>query len=151
LKLKSSGNLIFCIESAPVSKARHRTTKSGRTYNIQTQVEAALRWEIKTQLPDDFKIIAGPVKVTVSAHFKRPRSHWGTGRNEGKLKSSAPEWCMSAKDIDNIQKIVLDVMNDLVYKDDRQVVELRGYKHWVSKPDRFGRLSGFMIIEIEEL
>ena len=37
-------------------------------------------------------------------------------------------------DLDNIAKIVLDSLNGLAYKDDRQVVSLKIEKHYADKP-----------------
>ncbi len=144
-------NITFVIEGEPISKARHRSTRQGRMYSAQTKIEAATKWQMQQQLPDEFKILDGPLSCRVAAHFQRPKSHWGTGRNAGVLKKSAPEFCLNSKDVDNVGKIFLDCMSGLIYKDDRQITELRCTKTWVNGEDRFGRISGFTVIEVETI
>ena len=39
--------------------------------------------------------ITGPVRLEIVFLFPRPKSHFGTGRNASKLKSSAPVHCIS--------------------------------------------------------
>jgi len=128
---KKSLHLYFYGE--PISKARHRSTRGGRMYSPQTEVEAAFRWELKRKLPENYKPSLSPFKIKVIAVFARPKSHYGTGRNSGKLKASAPKFCTNAKDADNILKFVCDAMNMIVYKDDRQGIEMCCEKHWADK------------------
>jgi Holliday junction resolvase RusA-like endonuclease len=56
----------------------------------------------------------------------RPRSHYGTGRNAGKPKPSAPRY--PHPDIDNYIKAALDAMNGTVYRDDKLIIDLSARK-----------------------
>ena len=57
--------------------------------------------------------LSGPVAIMLSFIFKRPKGHFGTGRNADVLKVGAPEWHTSKPDVDNLAKAVLDVFVDI--------------------------------------
>jgi len=122
--------LMIRINGAPIAKSRHRTTRTGRTYWTQGKEQTAVQWEMIRQLPGGFIPLGGPLSVNITAAFKRPAKHFGTGRNAMTLNGSAPNHCMCRKDVDNISKFYLDAMNRIVYDDDRQVVDLSVRKLW---------------------
>ena len=62
-----------------------------------------------------------PLRVDMVFVFERPKGHFGTGRNAGKLKASAPKFYAVKPDYDNNCKFTLDAMNSAVYKDDAQI------------------------------
>jgi len=67
--------------------------------------------------------LIGPLKVDITVYFPRPESHYGTGRNAGKLKASAPKYNTGKPDRDNLDKAILDAMTDSGFiRDDKQVV-----------------------------
>ena len=86
-----------------------------------------------------------PVRVDMVFVLPRPKSHFGTGRNAGKLKQSAPTYPKSRPDIDNYCKWVLDCINGTggVWKDDSQVVSMSATKIYGEQPET--------IIEIAEV
>ena len=120
--------LSFTLFGEPIARARHRVA-NGRMYNPQSAEDAGHIWEIRRQLKEQthegFRPIDKntPLAFEMQAYFARPKYHYGTGRNEGKLKTSAPEYPhLNSKDFDNIVKRVCDLMNAIVYIDDRQIV-----------------------------
>ena len=75
--------------------------------------------------------IAGPVNIRVVFCFKRPASHFGTGRNEDILKDSAPSQHTQKPDLDNLIKHVKDCGTKAkLWKDDCQVIFIRASKTW---------------------
>jgi len=71
----------------------------------------------------------GAVVVALDFQFKRPLSHYGTGRNEGQLKDSSPTYKTSAPDIDKLCRAVLDGLAQCgVLRNDAQVVSLMAKK-----------------------
>lgn len=77
----------------------------------------------------------GPVSVDIMFLFDRPQSHYGTGRNAGMLKLSAPAFPVTAADVDKLSRAILDGLTTArVFKDDKQVVELRAVKVYVARP-----------------
>ena len=61
----------------------------------------------------------------------RPQGHYGTGRNEGKLKESAPRYLSKTPDTLKLGRAIEDAITGVIWRDDSQVVE-----HYLSK--RFG-------------
>jgi crossover junction endodeoxyribonuclease RusA len=75
-----------------------------------------------------------PVTVDIRFSFARPASHFGTGKNAGQVKASAPPFpsSHSVGDIDKCARAILDALTDAgVFADDSQVVELDARKVWV--------------------
>ena len=65
--------------------------------------------------------IEGRVKVSIIAYFKIPK---GTNKKNEKLMLNGIISPTKKPDIDNIEKIVLDAMNTLAFKDDNQITKL---------------------------
>jgi Holliday junction resolvase RusA-like endonuclease len=67
----------------------------------------------------------GPLRLTLVFIFVRPKCHFGTGRNEDKLKPSAPEWFghVTKPDTLKVTRGVEDALTGVVWKDDCQVVQ----------------------------
>ena len=59
--------------------------------------------------------ITGPCRVDITWVFARPLAHFGTGKNEGKLKSTAPHWHIQKPDRDNADKTILDTLTELEF------------------------------------
>ena len=68
------------------------------------------------------------VVVTLSFYFQRPRGHYGTGRNAGTLKASAPAAMTTKPDVDKLARAALDALTGVVVADDRQVFALHARK-----------------------
>jgi Holliday junction resolvase RusA-like endonuclease len=78
--------------------------------------------------------LSAPVIVDIRFTFARPNSHYGVGKNAGKVKGGAPPFPSSrnAGDIDKCARAILDALTDAgVFADDSQVVELDARKVWV--------------------
>jgi Holliday junction resolvase RusA-like endonuclease len=78
---------------------------------------------------DCFAMLGGPVGLDITFLMPRPKGHYGTGRNAGVLKDSAPKRPTTKPDIDKLMRSTLDALRDVgVYVDDSQVVTLTGRK-----------------------
>jgi Holliday junction resolvase RusA-like endonuclease len=64
-----------------------------------------------------------PLAMKCRFVFKRPRSHFGTGRNSGKVRLSARR-TPGRPDIDKLARTVMDALTGILYIDDSQVVTL---------------------------
>lgn len=63
--------------------------------------------------------------VQVTFYFTRPESHFGTGRNAGVIKDSAPLYPeRTGGDVDKLARAVLDSLTGIVWKDDKRIVTL---------------------------
>lgn len=75
--------------------------------------------------------LAGPVGLEVYFHFPRPKGHYGTGRNAGKLKASAPLRPAVAPDLSKLIRSTEDALTEAgVWRDDALVVHVSAGKFY---------------------
>ncbi|MET7477951.1 RusA family crossover junction endodeoxyribonuclease [Streptomyces sp. NPDC005648] len=73
-----------------------------------------------------------PVWVDVQFSLRRPKGHYGTGRNAGQLKASAPAYPTSKPDLDKLVRSTQDALKDAgVLADDSTVASLSASKVYV--------------------
>ena len=126
----------FFWEAKPATLERARKSwKSNRLY-----IPAATRKAKKEMVAGIVEEMNNPsepiygkgVPVVVEARFYMPRPNYDfKGNKRGfwyQLKKNVPCCRPHTPDIDNLLKFALDVMNGLVYADDRQVVKAVAYK-----------------------
>lgn len=77
-------------------------------------------------------MLDGPVSVTVDFYLPRPKAHYGTGRNAGALKPSAPAEHLTMPDLDKLTRAVGDALTRLAWRDDSQIVAWHAYKHYAT-------------------
>ncbi len=124
------------IPGNPIAKKRPRFVKRGnfaRTYNEQQTEEGKFIANVLQQI-EGHEPYTGPVQMECVFCFKRPKYHYGTGKNSASLKSSAPEFPIKKPDIDNCEKFVLDCLNDIVFQDDALVVKTTASKIYGERP-----------------
>jgi crossover junction endodeoxyribonuclease RusA len=76
--------------------------------------------------------LPGPLELDVAFMFGRPKSHYRTGRNAGRLKPSAPIYCDKRPDLDKLLRAIGDAITGIVVVDDAAIVELRARKAYGS-------------------
>ena len=76
--------------------------------------------------------LAAAVELDVAFVFARPPSQYGTGRNAGRLKPSAPIYRDKQPDLDKLVRAVGDALTGIVVVDDARIVELRARKFYGS-------------------
>lgn len=126
----------------PIAKQRHKdfvkVLKNGKhfrgRYNPQKKIADEFSSILLNQLPVDFKPIQGPLFVQLWYGLKRPKAHYGTGRNKGKLKASAPKYPGKKPDIDNYEKFIYDCLSGVVIRDDSQICSCRHDKRYSEIP-----------------
>jgi Holliday junction resolvase RusA-like endonuclease len=67
----------------------------------------------------------GPLSVAMTFTFLRPKGHYGTGRNAGAVKASAPIRPATIPDLSKLIRSTEDALTKLVWADDARVVEYR--------------------------
>ena len=92
--------------------------KGKRLKTFQESLREEMR-ECKPDLP-----VRGPVAVSIEIVMRRPKSHYGTGRNSATLKPSAPEFCITKPDADKVLRAVLDCGTGIWWRDDSQVCHM---------------------------
>ena len=121
------------IPGVPIAKARPRFVRVGkfvRTYDIQ-ETEAG-KWLLfaKNHITG---MLTGPVRLKCEFIFPRPKGHYGTGRNSGKLKPSAPAEHTKKPDVSNLIKFPEDILNGIAWHDDSQIIRIEAKKRYVEE------------------
>jgi Holliday junction resolvase RusA-like endonuclease len=81
----------------------------------------------------------GPLELTATFVFNRPRSHYRTGKNAHLLRDDAPEYVSRTPDIDKTLRSTLDGITDAgIWKDDAQVVKVTAAKRYASEGEAPG-------------
>lgn len=68
-------------------------------------------------------LLEGPVQATVMFYMPRPKGHFGSGTNSGKLKALAPRFPISKPDTTKLWRSTEDACTGILWKDDAQVVD----------------------------
>jgi Holliday junction resolvase RusA-like endonuclease len=89
--------------------------------------------KIAAQSAYDGPLITEPISVTFQFFMPRPAGHYGTGKNESKLRASAPAFPKSKPDVLKLARGVEDALSGIIYKDDAQIVVEHLYKSFTSE------------------
>lgn len=128
----------FTVDGTPVPQGSKRVVPTARGHrSVETNERTLNPWRnavtgAAARAMGGRVPMAGPVRVDATFVHPRPRSHFGTGRNAGQLKSSAPVYCSTRPDVDKLLRAILDSITGVVVIDDGQVVELVARKHYGS-------------------
>ena len=82
--------LSFVVYGEPMPLQRHRVLRSGITYNPSSKLQEQFLDSCSTFLPDS--PLQGPLEARMVFYFKRPQSHYGTGKNKAVLKPGMDIW-----------------------------------------------------------
>jgi crossover junction endodeoxyribonuclease RusA len=130
----------FFIPGKPIAKGsthtmRHKYAKDpqGRAKLItrQTNADNQALWNAKIAFEVRKKIkrlTTGPVKLSMKYIFSRPKLHLNS-KDEIKEKFKNIDY-LKKPDIDKLNRCVLDALTGIVYRDDSQVNEISGSKHF---------------------
>lgn len=75
-------------------------------------------------------LLDGPLVARFTFFTPRPRGHFGTGRNAGTLKPSAPAFPTTRPDALKLARAVEDALTGVVWRDDALIVEEHLYKRY---------------------
>jgi len=94
----------FVYEGEPIPKGRPRTTRTGHTYTPKrtAEAEADLAKQFKAEVVGGPFPLSVPVEVVASFYTKSKTA-----------------------DLDNLLKLTLDALNEIAWKDDKQVVSIQ--------------------------
>lgn len=120
------------IPGDPIAKKRARFARKGRfvhVYSDQETEESKWIMQMREQL-NKYRfesgfgpIFKGPVEIKIIFWVRRPKSHYGTGKNYGIVKASTPKFPTGKPDIDNYVKFAMDCLNHCsIWPDDSYVV-----------------------------
>lgn len=122
-------NIYFIVYGIPKTLKRHRHTKSGHTYDPNTQDKEAFIAQaiaFKPEVP-----IKTAIALKLQFYFPRPKSHYNT---KNMLKENAPMVKMSKPDLTNLIKLVEDSFNGIFWVDDSQITNIVAMKSYSAAP-----------------
>lgn len=67
------------------------------------------------------ELLTGPIRLSMTFVMPRPKNHYGTGRNAGVLKPTAPYWHDKQPDRTKLLRSTEDALTKVIWKDDSQV------------------------------
>lgn len=112
----------------PVGKMR--AGRKGRvSYDPQEKLKEGCKWQVRSQYREE--PLGQPVVIDALFMMPIPKS---TSKVKQRAMLNGTYHHTVKPDVDNILKFYLDVLNNLVVKDDNQVVEVRARKIYSSKP-----------------
>jgi len=79
-------------------------------------------------------LLTGPVVLTLTFYVTRPKWHFGSGKNEGVLKSSAPRLPVVKPDVLKLARAVEDALTGVVWQDDSQITTETLMKRYSATP-----------------
>ena len=127
--------IYITVPGQPKSQKRHRHFKRESftgTYDPSADDKKSFLSYIADKAPKE--PLKGPIHLEIIFYMKRPKGHYGTGKNEEKVKDSAPSYHTSKPDVSNLVKFVEDAMNSIFWYDDSQIYLLRAEKNYHTKP-----------------
>lgn len=139
----------FFVPGEPVALKRHRHGRFGN-YDPSKNDKADFLAKAMAMLHRPAEPLDMPLSVKIKAYFTRPKSHYGTGKNSGKLKQTAPKYHTGRPDADNIGKFVLDALSSVYWRDDACIADLHVTKVYGPVATAVGDMPG-VNIEIRRL
>ena len=125
--------IIFTIPGTPVGKGRPKFARRGASVTTYTpEKTASYENLVKVKAEEAMvgrEVIAGAVAVTILL-FITPPASWS---NKKMLQALNHEIMPTTKpDIDNVIKGIFDAMNEIVWNDDKQVVDVTIRKRYAN-------------------
>ena len=139
--MDNSDTIKLVILGEPLAQKRHKHTsrdQSGkplpftRTYDPSKKDKYNIRQIAQLKAPP--RLLMGPIRVDCYFYFGYLKGHYGTGKNIGRLKDSAPYWKDTGKDRDNCDKLILDALTGVFFPNDSQVCAGEIKKKYSEKP-----------------
>lgn len=118
------------IPGKPIGKQRAKFGK-GFTYTPKETVEYENYVKLIFQRKYGQPNLTGQIKANIKVYFDIPKSISKVKKTEMLLNSVRPT---KKPDCDNIAKVILDSLNGITYKDDKQVVLLTVEKFYSDTP-----------------
>jgi len=116
-----------------VAKQRSRTSRNGHHYTPKQTIDFEQKVTDSWIAKYGGLTLRTPIAIEIKFFIKRPKSHYGTGRNSNKLKPTAPRYCVKKPDNDNVEKSIWDGLNKIAYTDDSMVYKNKTTKYWCGK------------------
>ncbi len=125
--------IAFYVPGTPCGKQRARVLKTGRSYTPAKTVayQAHVRGSAASDGATPDTPLDGPLEVSIAARMPIPKS-WSKAK---RAKAVAGTITPTGKpDLDNIAKAICDALNNVMWRDDGQIVSLKLSKVYHEAP-----------------
>ncbi|SHI65500.1 RusA family crossover junction endodeoxyribonuclease [Streptomyces sp. 3214.6] len=129
--------LHLTVYGTPAPQGSKNRNAAGALYESSAKVRP-WRQDVKTAALDAllhdeaWVALSGAVWLDVQFSLRRPKHHFGTGKNAGLLKASAPPYPTGTPDLDKLVRSTQDALKDAgVLADDSVVATLSASKVYV--------------------
>lgn len=132
--------LVARVHGIPAPQGSKRHVGGGRMIESSKKVgpwREAVKAAVLTATGRRPTTVDGPVRVGITFILPRPKGHYGTGRNAGRVRTSAPAEPTTKPDLDKLLRSTLDALTDVgAIRDDAQVVRIEAAKvySWPEEP-----------------
>jgi Holliday junction resolvase RusA-like endonuclease len=126
----------FIIYGTPIPWKRPVGTKI--RYDTQSKEKEQIRWQLSSNF--NSKPISTPIRVDIILYFPIPK---GTSTIRKKQMLNNEMYHIKRPDADNCAKFILDCMNDLIFEDDSQVVDLVVSKRFGVEPQTLIKVTQY--------
>lgn len=131
----------FYVPGKPVPQGSKRWLPGGRMIEANSDLRpwraTVTAYAMQAMQTEGASMIetGGAASVHATFYFARPKSHYGTGKNAGKVKPNAPMYVTSTPDSDKLLRSLSDSLTDAgVWHDDSQAVRMTAIKLYAEQP-----------------
>ena len=124
----------FTIYGKPIALKRHRSTRTGRMYYPSAKDKKKI-W-VKIAKYNRSLPLTDEIMIQLLFVMERPKSHYRTGKFKHLLKDDIPEYHSYTPDLDNLVKMICDVIQgkDRFILDDSQICRIQAEKIYGENP-----------------
>ena len=124
----------FTITGQPIALKRHRPSARGGYYDPSSKDKKQIWLQIAKYKPK--QPFAGDIYLKVVFYLKRPKSHFRTGKYSHLLKDAYKDMVYHSfkPDLDNLVKLIADIIQPQMIIDDSQICMLQAEKMYSTNP-----------------
>jgi len=142
LGIMEMASVLFFVPGKPIpggSKRGFVNPRTGAVIITEAAGKANKDWraQVVASCREVFKLppLEGPLELKIEFRMPRPQNHYGSGRNKGALKPTAPHYHCIRPDATKLTRALEDALTHILWKDDAQVTTQNVTKRYAdSKP-----------------
>jgi Holliday junction resolvase RusA-like endonuclease len=123
----------FTIIGKPKALKRHRPSARGGYYDPSSKDKKDIMLQIAKFKPK--KALIGDIILSIRFTMPYPKKYYRTGKYSHLLKDNAPKHHSIKPDLDNLVKLISDVLQPDFYVDDSQICQIYAEKMYGKNPN----------------
>jgi Holliday junction resolvase RusA-like endonuclease len=125
----------FTIHGKPQSKGSKQAFVAGGRAHLRDSNKHAAGWqaavaETAGRARSGGDLLDGPLQISATFVFARPKSHFRTGKHAGELRPDAPKYHAQKPDADKLLRTLGDGLTGALVRDDCILARLSVWKLW---------------------